>query len=326
VTAAPPAADHFLPLTARQVRALRPPKGEIDPWATPPWLLEEERVAGGGRAPVLTVFLGGSECPLTCVFCDLWRHTLDGPTPPAALPRQLAAALEAAGPELPASAHVKLYNASNFFDPQAVPPADEPELARLLAPIARVVVESHPRLVGRRCLAFAERLGGRLEVAIGVESVHPRSLAWSGKGVELADLERAAATLGAHAIGFRAFVLVGAPFVPAAEAAGWVERTVRFAVNAGAAHVSLIPVRGGNGALEVLTEAGEFRPPRLGELETALDRGLELAAGTAVVTADLWDLERFADCPVCFAARRERLARMNLTGEREPPVACSCST
>jgi archaeosine synthase beta-subunit len=38
----------------------------------------------------------------------------------------------------------------------------------------------------------------------------------------------------------------------------------------------------------------------------------------------LWDAERFYDCEQCGPARRERLARMNLTQQVLPAVACGC--
>jgi hypothetical protein len=77
-----------------------------------------------------------------------------------------------------------------------------------------------------------------------------------------------------------------------------------------------------------LADRGDFTPPTLADLEQALERSLRLpgaGAGAepgAVVTADLWDLERFARCESCLPARRERLRRMNLTAEPEPAVAC----
>ena len=99
------------------IRPQRVPKREIDPWAPIAQLWEEERTPDGRLLPALTVFLAGAECPFTCVFCDLWKETLDGPTPAGALPAQLRKALASAGP-LPQPAAVKLYNASNFFEPR----------------------------------------------------------------------------------------------------------------------------------------------------------------------------------------------------------------
>ncbi len=303
----------------RRIRALRPAKPGLDPWRPIATLLEEERLPGGGLVPAWTVFLAGRECPFTCVFCDLWRFTTDAPTPPGAIPAQLRAALAELPP--PGGAHAKLYNASNFFDPGAVPPADDREILSLLTPFPQVVVECHPRLVGRRCLAFAEGLAGRLQVAMGLETVHPGALPRLGKRATLDDFRRAAQTLSRHGIGLRAFVLAGAPFVPAAEALRWVERSVGFAFEHGAEHVTLIPVRGGGGEMERLRQAGDFAPPTLALVERAVDRCLPRAAGA--VTVDTWDLRALADCPACAERRIARLERANLRGRLEAAVNCA---
>jgi len=63
-------------------------------------VVEEER-AVHGMERAATVFLAGAECPFTCSFCDLWRWTLDGPTPPGALPAQLSKALESLATHCP---------------------------------------------------------------------------------------------------------------------------------------------------------------------------------------------------------------------------------
>jgi len=316
-------------LVTREIRALRGAKERPDPWARPPALLEQERLPdGGGAAPALTVFLTGTECPFTCVFCDLWRHTLDEPTPPGALVAQLEAVLadRRAFPWLDLSATVvKLYNASNFFDDRAVPREDRRALAKLLADARRVVVECHPRLVGPACRRFARALGGRLEVALGLETVHPEASARLNKGMEPEDFDRAAAGLLAEGIAVRAFVQVGLPWIPAGESVEWAVRSAAHALAAGARHVVVIPTRGGNGAMELLAERGDFVPPVLSDLEEALARCLELPEardGGAVVTADLWDLSAFARCPACLPARRARLRRMGLSGRGEPPAAC----
>lgn len=306
-------------LDGAEVRSLRAAKRRIDPWEPLAHLWEEERSPAGPPLPALTVFLAGAECPFTCVFCDLWRETLDTPTPPGALVAQLGKALAAAGP-LPQPAAVKLYNASNFFEPRAVPPADEEGMLALLTPFARVTVECHPRLIGEPCLRFAARLAGRLEVAVGLETVHPEALPRLGKGMTLADFDRAAKILTDAGIALRAFVLVGTPFVPAEEAVDWAVLSAAHAFAQGAERVSLIPVRDGNGAIDALRQKGEFTPPTLGQLEEALERCLDLGAG--IVTADLWDARRFAGCAACADARLERLERMNRAGEQEPRVRC----
>ncbi len=294
-------------------------------------LAERERTVDGGEDSWLTVFLAGAECPFTCVFCDLWRHTLDRPTPRGAIPAQIRAARRRppAAPPPGGWDGIKLYNASNFFEERAVPAADDTAILAAVVPYRRVLVECHPRWVGERCVAFASRLaaaGGRLEVALGLETVHPEALAGLGKGATVDSFTAAAGALRAAGCGVRAFLLVGAPGVPRDEDVGWVVASVRAAVAAGAEHVSLIPVRDGNGALEALAARGGWSPPTLADLETALDASLEAVAGDgrpAVVTADLWDVQRFAACPRCADARVARLARLNASGRPEPAVTCA---
>ena len=313
--------------SAREVRALRPAKAVVEAFRPFGWVLEEERTAAGAREPAVTVFLAGSECPFSCVYCDLWRYTLDGATPPGALPAQLAQALARVARDLPPEAwpraRLKLYNASNFFEERAVPRADEEALIRLARPFRRLVVECHPRLVGERCLDFAGRLaaaGSRLEVAMGLETVHPEALPRLGKGMTLEDFDGAARRLKGAGIPFRAFLLLGAPYVPPEEAVEWTVRSAQHAFGQGAEGVSVIPLRDGNGTIEALVEAGEATLPDLDQLEDALDRCSHLGAGVAV--ADLWDLERISPCEDCRSQRRERLRRQNLSGLVEPRVRC----
>lgn len=313
---------------SRRIRALRPTRVEaVAADRAIGWQWEDERQPGGALAPTLTVFLAGAECVFTCTHCDMWRHTLDGPTPPGALPAQLESALAAAGPA-PAGARLKVYNASNFFDERAVPAADEPALLALAEPFTEVVVECHPRLVGERCFAFAAQLaerGGRLQVALGLETAEPAALARLNKRMTVAGFRTAAAALAEHGIGVRSFVLVGVPGVPAAEAAASAASSAAVAVDAGAEHVALIPLRPGNGAVDRLVADGELELPGLGDLEDALDAALvdHAAAAPAVVTADLWDLERLAECAACFDARRRRLERLNLHGRPLPRIGCA---
>jgi radical SAM enzyme (TIGR01210 family) len=298
---------------------VRPPRPTVDPWSPLGTAEEEERQPDGSIARAATLFLAGAECPWACVFCDLWRYTIEGPTPAGAIPQQIAQGLVALRR---APATIKLYNASNFFDERAVPAADDEAITALVRRFERVVVESHPRLVGARAVSFARRIDGTLEVAMGLETIDQRAAPRLGKGATLEDFTRAADFLDRAAIDVRVFLLVGTPYVPAAEQVDSVARAARFAVDRmGARHVSLIPVRGGNGALESLAAEGLFTPPDLAVLERALDACLDSTCG-AVVTADLWDVERLAACSQCSAARRGRLEVANRTGRLQPPIEC----
>jgi len=266
----------------------------------------------------VTVFLAGAECPFTCSFCDLWRWTLEGPTPVGALPLQLDRALA----DLPAnvSERLKLYNASNFFDRRAVPPEDLPRIAELARVFAAVTVESHANMIGPMTREFASLLAGRLEVAVGLETIHPVAITHLNKRLQLARFDSAAAFLTDHDIDLRAFVLLGAPYVPAEESIEWTIRTVEYAATRGASRIAVIPVRSGNGELERLQALGEFVPPTLAQLETALEQCLTLAA--TAVTADVWDMDRLPACERCRPERVARIKRMNLCGRLEPAVHC----
>jgi len=303
----------------QRIRKLRPPKPWVDPWRAHGSLVEEERRPDGTTERALTVFLAGAECPYTCSFCDLWRWTIDGPTPAGALAWQLKEVLDATPPPVPN--RLKLYNASNFFDQRAVPAQDLPAIAALAAPFAGVTVESHARTVGPRTLEVARMLSGSLEVAIGLETTHPAAIEHLNKRLSLTRFAQAAGFLADHAIALRVFVLLNAPYVPAQEAVQSTVQAVEYAVRCGAAVVAIIPVRGGNGEMERLQALGHFTLPTLSGLEDALDRCLEFAP--TVVTADLWDAQRLATCSECSSVRIERLARLNLTGRPEPRVACS---
>jgi radical SAM enzyme (TIGR01210 family) len=281
-------------------------------------LLEAERRPDGTLEQALTVFLSGAECPFTCSFCDLWKWTIDGPTPSGALTKQLESVLESVPGPRPD--RLKLYNASNFFDAHAVPPDDVPLIATLAAPFAAVTVESHVNTIGPKALAFARRITGRLEVAVGLETIHPVAASLINKRLDLSRFDSSARFLSDNGIDLRVFVLLGAPHVPPHETIAWTVRTVEFAVARGAAVVSIIPVRGGNGEMERLASLGEFTPPTLRQLEAALDGCVQFS--DAVVTADLWDVERLPACELCRGARVERMRRMNLGGVNEPPIEC----
>jgi radical SAM enzyme (TIGR01210 family) len=293
-------------------------------------------MADGRVAPVLTVFLTNRECPWRCVMCDLWRHTTITDTPRGAITAQLREAVDAiaALPEDRRPRVIKLYNAGSFLDPRAVPERDYPDIAAVLTGFEHIIIESHPSLIARklgRWLTMLDRAeAGRrrsLEVAMGLETVHPEALDRLHKRMTVDDFRGAARTLARRGVGLRVFLLVSPPFVPSAEQDAWLLRSVEEAWRCEAGVVSLIPTRTGNGALEALEVGGLFKPPRLDDLERSLTAALRLPRPTgARVFADIWDLDRFSDCSQCLEARRARLQAMNLGQQERAPVRCAaCS-
>jgi archaeosine synthase beta-subunit len=305
----------------------RPPRASHDPWRAQGLLVEDERTAGGTVERVATVLLTGRECRWRCVMCDLWRYTTEGDTPRGAIASQVADARRTLDESGESVRQLKLYNASSFFDPLAVPVEDYEAVAGNVAGLSRVIVESHPSLVGERTRRFLDALACHpsspaLEVAMGLETANPAALERLHKRMTVAGFLHAADRLAALGVALRVFVLVSPPFVPAAAQDDWLCRSIDVAFAAGATVVSLIPTRGGNGALESLAEEGFFRTPRLHDLERSLALALERAPVGGRVFADLWDLPRFADCPHCLDERRARLHAANIE-QRDPlPVPC----
>jgi hypothetical protein len=289
----------------RWILSQRPPRNILDPHRPYAFHVESERSASGEVVPVATIFLTNRECPWRCLMCDLWRNTLVDSVPAGAIPEQIRLALS----QLSAARQVKLYNSGTFFDVQAVPPADYEAVAMQVASFERVIVESHPALVGDQCLRFRDLLKVQLEVAMGLETVHPIALERLNKRMTTAQFAQAAGHLRKNSIDLRVFVLVQPPFISPGEALHWAQRSLDFAFDCGATAVTLIPTRAGNGATDRLMASGDFAPPNLQVVEDALEYGVRLEKGR--VFADLWDIERVDTCPQCRTQRIARLAAIN---------------
>lgn len=305
----------------RWILAHRPGRNALDPRRAYASLVEPEVGPEGEVEDVATVFLTNRECPWRCLMCDLWRNTLEETVPPGAIAEQIEAALRELAPLDPDRTALKLYNAGSFFDPRAIPPAEYPAIAELARPFRRTIVEAHPSLVGRRCLEFRDALGAPLEVAMGLETAHPEILERLNKRMTLDDFRRAAGLLARERIGLRVFLLVRPPWLSEGEGVAWAKRSLDVAFECGASACALIPTRAGNGAMEALAASGDFTPPRLESLESALEYGLSLGAGR--VFADLWDIDALARCPACSSARIERIRAMNLAQLIPPPILCN---
>ena len=305
-------------ISTAQVLAARGEKNAVDPYRPYAFLVEPECAASGRVEDVATLFLTNRECPFRCLMCDLWRNTTDQTVPVGAIPAQIDYALERLGP----ARHIKLYNSGNFFDPRAIPREDHAAIAERVRGFETVIVENHPRFCSEACGAFQERIGTQLEVAIGLETIHPEVLPRLNKQMTLADYDRAVERLLADGIRVRTFILLRPPGLSEEAGVEWALKSVEHAFSIGVDCCAVIPTRGGNGIMEQLAAAGTYAAPSLSSLEAVLDAGLAMRRGRVFV--DLWDVEQFFDCPACGPARAERLEQMNLTQTPLPRVVCEC--
>ena len=407
----------------RAIRGARGARSVVDPTRPAAFFCEPEATARGTVEQVATLFLVNRECPFTCVYCDLWKQTTVTTVSAAEILGQIDLALAA----LPVTRHIKLYNAGNFFDRQAIPVEAWPGIAERVCGFETVIVENHPHLLGEGCLRFrdllheawargpvvqsgraarvrssgpsemrshhqrsrhellhqetadgpverdgmplgmypsrhtvgersqatmenaysttngastahspvaapnTERLGPRdggaslaesgwpaqppvLEVAMGLETIHPEVWPRLNKQMTPEDFRRGVEFLRKGGMEARAFVLLQPPYLPAFEAVEWALRSVEFAFDAGVRVVAVIPTRGGNGWLEELAARGEFVPPTLAQLGEVLRRGLALRRGRVFV--DLWDADRLSPGGIDAAFEIELLKRWNVTQGR----------
>jgi len=304
----------------RWIVSRRGRKNAVDPQRPYAWLVEKERTVSGKIEDIAIIFLTNRECHFHCLMCDLWKNTTDEPVPVGAIPNQIEWALD----QIPRVKHLKLYNSGSFFDGRAIPVEDYERIASLVSTFETVIVESHPRLINERCLQFRDMLKPQLQVALGLETVHPRILRKLNKRMTREDFEQTVRFLSRHEILSRAFILLKPPFLSESEGIHWAERSIDFAFGAGIECCTVVPVRAGNGAMEYLMENGFFTLPDISSLETVLEYGIARKAGR--VFADVWDLGLFSGCDKCIDARTSRLIEMNLNQAIMKRNECTCES
>lgn len=301
------------------IETLRPARNSVNAEIPYHFLQEEEPGENGNLQKINTIFLTGKECSFKCLMCDLWKNTLTYPTPPGAILKQIDYALA----RLPKADVIKLYNSSNFFDTKAIPLSDYPGIIERAKPFKKVIVENHPNLCKQSCVDFNEQLDGKLEIAMGLETIHPDVLPKLNKRLTIDDFKKTTVFLRSNKIQMRAFVLLNPPFLrDEKENIEWAFKTVKFAFECGVGTCSIIPTRLGNGIMDMLEKKRDYVPPTLNALEEVFERSLALQQGK--VFADTWDIQFTSDCSECFEARKNRLEQMNLTQKFQPKIKCNC--
>lgn len=307
-----------IPIDNQWVVSFRGKKNKVDPRKPYGFFVEKERSEAGFVANVSTILLTNNECPFRCLMCDLWKNTTDKPVPSGAIPEQIDYALS----RLPQTKHVKLYNSGSFFDTRAIPEDDYRDIAGLVENFDTITVESHPVFIGDQTLRFRDLIKPSLQVAVGLETVHPDVLPKLNKKMDLGDFGKSITYLSAHGITSRAFILLRPPFLSEKEGILWAKRSIDHAFSIGVTTCIVIPVRSGNGVMDNLMGDRHFEEPDITSLELVLEYGIGLKSG--LVFADLWDIERFSSCDKCLEPRKERLLQMNLDQLYHLPVDCTC--
>ncbi|WP_145386941.1 hypothetical protein [Stieleria neptunia] len=259
----------------------------LDPQRPYAFLNEREPIRQGcgtkGIVDVATVFLTASRCPIGCSMCDLHRNTLSHPSQPGAIPTQIRYAQQ----RLERASWIKLYNSGNFFDPSSIPPQDYATIGQLCAGYDRVIIENHPRFGSHRHDRFRQHVTGKLEVAVGLETVQPRMLQRLGKQMSRDDFDRYANALHADGIDLRVFLIVGAPQLSVKESMRWARLSIRHALHAGARHISLIPARAGHGWNGTANSLPRIELEHLVDLYAA---SLDDVRSEACLSVDLWEI------------------------------------
>ncbi len=282
-------------------------KNDVDPYVPYAFLIEKEYTHTGKVEDVITIFLTNKECPFKCLMCDLWKNTTDEAVPVGAIPSQIKYALD----RLPKAKHLKLYNSGNFFDSKAIPPADYEVITALVSEFETLIVECHPKLINQKVIDFNNSISPELQIAMGLETVHPEILRALNKKMTLDDFRNAAIFLNNHQIKIRTFILLGLPLLSKAESSLWAKKAIDFAFEVEVECCAVIPTRTGNGAMDYLNDQGNFDEPDIKTLVDVVEYGVGLAKGR--VFGDTWDLEKFIKPNDGFEDSKLRLEELNFT-------------
>lgn len=311
------------------LRSLRPAKPDRAANQAQGYVLEHEPLGGGRTVASATYFLTGSECRFTCSFCDLWKYTLNTPTPVGSLVRQIESLHQILHSRGERFDWLKLYNASNFFDPYNVPIEDYEGIAAACESANRLVVENHAALTSssqgcRSIRSFQQMLRPQLEVGMGLESIDPNAERFMNKSMRRSDFSLACKRLRECGIAIRAFVILQPPGTDPEAAGQWCVRTCQYAFEQGAERCSIIPARRGNGWMDRLEAQRLWAPPSLALAESTIRTALEnLAANGQIVSIDMWDWQLLrGGCDRCRQIRYDTIMKMNSEQRVVPRNAC----
>jgi radical SAM enzyme (TIGR01210 family) len=201
-----------------------------------------------------------------CSMCGYWDDTN-----PDIGKRELENQLTSFLRDYPNGEVLKIFTSGSFFDPIEIDPVLQFEIIEMvLRGYTNLIVESRPEYI-RKVLGNLKKYGGRIQVAMGLESTDPSILKNSvNKNYDFDDFKEAASALRENGISVRTYLLLKPPFLTESEA---INDSIKSARDLApySDFISINPMNIQRGTLvEKMYREGNYRPPWLWSVVTVL--------------------------------------------------------
>ncbi|MEM0136180.1 MAG: archaeosine biosynthesis radical SAM protein RaSEA [Thermoplasmatales archaeon] len=201
-----------------------------------------------------------------CSMCGYWDDT----NPEIGI-RELENQVNVFLKEFPRGEVIKIFTSGSFFDPIEIDATLQFKIIEMiLQSYEYLIVESRPEYI-RKVAEKLKKYGGRVQVAIGLESTDPTVLKNSvNKNYDFEDFKEAASLLRENGISVRTYLLLKPPFMTEKEA---IEDCIKSArdLSPYSDFISINPMNIQRGTLvEKLYKEGNYRPPWLWSVVTVI--------------------------------------------------------
>ncbi|MGC8562303.1 MAG: archaeosine biosynthesis radical SAM protein RaSEA [Thermoplasmata archaeon] len=217
-----------------------------------------------------------------CSMCGYWDDTN-----PEIGSRELEEQVNTFLKEFPKGEVLKIFTSGSFFDPVEIDSALQFRIIEnILKSYSYLIVESRPEYI-KRVAGKLKEYGGRVQVAIGLESTNPSVLRNSiNKNYDFDDFKEAASILREKGISVRTYLLLKPPFMTEKEA---IDDCIKSARDLApySDFISINPMNVQRGTLvEKMYKEGNYRPPWLWSVVAVLQalRGLGIPV-VSLITA-----------------------------------------
>ncbi|MCL5874385.1 MAG: archaeosine biosynthesis radical SAM protein RaSEA, partial [Candidatus Thermoplasmatota archaeon] len=194
-----------------------------------------------------------------CSMCGYWDDTN-----PEIGKEELENQINSFLKEHPKGEVLKIFTSGSFFDPIEIDSGLQLSIIeRVLQGYDHLIVESRPEYI-RKVVGDLKKFGGRVQVAIGLESTDPSILKNSvNKNYDFGDFKEAAMLLRENGISVRTYLLLKPPFMTESEAIRDSIKSARELAQY-SDFISINPMNIQRGTLvERMYKEGNYRPPWL---------------------------------------------------------------